>query len=36
MKKTNYTQDYNQLEQFLPLHGGGEFRWHHNKLSDPI
>ena len=36
MKKTNYTQDYNQLEYFFPLHAGGEFHWYHNKLSEPI
>ena len=25
---------YNLLEQFVPLIGGGEFRWHFKHLSD--
>ena len=25
---------YNRLEQFVPLIGGGEFRWHFKHLSD--
>ena len=36
MKKTNHKEYYNQLEQFFPLIGGGEFRWHFKYLSDQI
>ena len=30
---TIYEQNYNLLEQFSPLIGGGEFRWHYKHLS---
>ena len=31
-----YEKNYNLLEQFIPLIGGGEFRWHFKHLSDSI
>ena len=27
-------ENYNRLEQFVPLIGGGEFRWHFKHLLD--
>ena len=29
-----YQKNYNLLEQFMPLIGGGEFRWNFKHLSD--
>ena len=31
-----YKKNYALLEQFIPLVGGGEFRWHFKHLSDHI
>ena len=31
-----YDFEYNLLEHFVPLIGGGEFRWHFKHLSDHI
>ncbi len=31
-----YEKNYNLLEQFIPLIGGGEFRWHCKHLFDSI
>ncbi len=33
-KNTIYKQNYNLLEQFIPMIGGGEFRWHYKHLSE--
>jgi len=33
---TLYEKNYNLLEQFTPLIGGGEFRWYCKHLSDSI
>ncbi len=31
-----YQKKYNFFEQFIPLIGGGEFRWHFKHLVDSI
>ena len=31
-----YMGSYNTIEAFVPLIGGGEFRWHFKHLSDQI
>jgi len=38
LKKQNnfYMKNYNLVEHFTPLIGGGEFRWHCKHLSDSI
>ena len=36
IKDNLYEKNYSLLEQFVPLIGGGEFRWHCKHLSDSI
>ncbi|MBI60267.1 hypothetical protein CL657_03515 [bacterium] len=31
-----YEHDYNELEDFAPLIGGGEFRWYFKHLGDSV
>ncbi len=36
IKNNHFKKNYNIIEQFTPLIGGGEFRWHCKHLSDSI